>query len=348
MAAIKISEIADLISAEIIGNENTEITGVAKINEAGKGELTYLYLDKYAGFLETTQAAAVIVGKGFPTERKDITYLVHPNPHWAFVQVLRKFFDTNVDLTQTENIDPTAVIAPDVKIGKNVVVGKNVKIGKGSVISHNVVIFEDSEIGENCIIYPNVTIRERSKIGNRVILHPGVVIGSDGFGFIPDEKGVYTKIPQIGNVVIEDDVELGANVAVDRAALGSTIIRRGVKIDNLVQIAHNVEIGENTVVSGQSGISGSSKIGKNVIIAGQVGIAGHLEIVDRVIIAAQSGVSKSITKQGMYFGTPVKEIKTSHKLEAHHRNLPKYAERINKLEKLVAELSQKLNEKKVR
>ncbi len=345
MAGINVSEIAELVSAEIIGNSDVEISAAAKINEAKRGELTYLYLDKYAKYLRTTNASVVLVGKGFPTDREDVTYLVHPNPHWAFVQILREFFDYKIDLAQAEPIDPSADIAEDVQIGQNVVIGKNVKIGRGSVISHNVVILEDSEIGEDCIIYPNVSIREKSKIGNRVILHSGTVIGSDGFGFIPNENGVYIKIPQIGNVVIEDDVELGANVSVDRAALGSTVIRKGVKVDNLVQIAHNVEIGENTVMSGQSGISGSSKIGKNVIVAGQVGIAGHLEIVDKTIIAAQSGVSKSIIKPGMYFGTPVKEIKTSHKLEAHHRNLPKYAERISELEKLVAELSAKLNEK---
>ncbi len=345
MAVIKVSEIAELISAEVIGNPEIEINAVAKINEAKKGDLTYLYLDKYAKFLETTNASAVIVGKDFPTDRDDITYLVHPNPHSAFVKILKTFFDSKPDLAQAEQIDASAEIASDVKIGRNVIIGKNVKIGNGSVISHNVVILENSVIGNECIIYPNVSIRENSKIGNRVIIHPGTVIGSDGFGFIPDEKGVYAKIPQIGNVVIEDDVELGANVAVDRAALGSTVIHKGVKIDNLVQIAHNVEIGENTVMSGQSGISGSAKVGNNVIIAGQVGIAGHLEIVDKTIIAAQSGVSKSITKPGMYFGTPVKEIKTSHKLEAYHRNFPKYVERINNLEKLVAELSAKLNEK---
>jgi UDP-3-O-[3-hydroxymyristoyl] glucosamine N-acyltransferase len=345
MQIIKLQQIADLVKAEIYGNPETEITAVAKINEAQEGELTYLYLDKYAKYLSETKASAVIVGDKFPRDRDDITYLVHPNPHLAFVQVLTAFFDYHPDLVQNENISSSAAISSKAKIGRNVVIGENVKIGKGTVISHNCVILEDSEIGENCTIYPNVTIREKTKIGNRVIIHPGTVIGSDGFGFIPDETGVYHKIPQVGNVVIEDDVELGANVSIDRAALGSTIIRKGVKIDNLVQIAHNVEIGENSVMSGQSGISGSSKIGKNVIIAGQVGVAGHLEVGDRVIIAAQSGVSKSILTPGMYFGTPTKEIKLSHRLEAHHRNLPKYAERIKSLEKQVAELSAKINEK---
>jgi UDP-3-O-[3-hydroxymyristoyl] glucosamine N-acyltransferase len=345
MQTIKLQQIAELVNAEVYGNSRLEIAAVAKINEARKGDLTYLYLDKYAKYLSETKASAVIVGKKFPRDRDDITYLVHPNPHFAFVQILTAFFDFHPDLVQNENISPTASISPEANIGRNVVIGENVKIGKGTVVSHNCVILEDSEIGENCIIYPNVTIREKTKIGNRVIIHPGTVIGSDGFGFIPDETGVYHKIPQVGNVVIEDDVELGANVSVDRAALGSTIIRKGVKIDNLVQIAHNVEIGENSVMSGQSGVSGSSKIGKNAIIAGQVGIAGHLEIGDRVIVAAQSGVSKSILTSGMYFGTPAKEIKLSHRLEAHHRNLPNYVERIKSLEKQVAELSAIIREK---
>ncbi len=345
MPAIKVSEIAELISAEIIGDESVEISSVANLIEAGKGELSYLYLDKYAKYLDETEATAIIIGKNLPLKRNDITYLIHPNPHWAFVQVLKKFFDFRPELTQNNDIDVSAKICDSAKIGRNVVIGKNVKVGENTTISHNVVILEDTEIGNDCLIYPNVSIREKSIIGNRVIIHSGTVIGSDGFGFIPDKKGVYDKIPQIGNVIIEDDVELGANVAVDRAALGSTIIRKGVKIDNLVQVAHNVEIGEHTVMSGQSGISGSAKVGKNVIIAGQVGIAGHLEVGDRVIVAAQSGVSKSITKPGMYFGTPAKEIRTAHKLEAHHRNLPKYVERIKELEKEIEELKREMSQK---
>ena len=199
-------------------------------------------------------------------------------------------------------------------------------------------------VGNNCIIYPNVTIREDCVIGDNVIIHSGTVIGSDGFGYAPRKEGGYDKVPQIGNVVLEDDVEIGSNVSIDRAALGSTVIRKGVKIDNLVQIAHNVNVGDNTVISAQTGIAGSTSIGKNCILAGQVGIVGHIEITDNVILGAQSGVSKSISNSGRYFGYPAKDLGTSLRLEGHFRNLPKYAERIKELERKIEELEKNLNQ----
>jgi len=192
------------------------------------------------------------------------------------------------------------------------------------------------------LIFPNVTIREKTKIGKNVIIHPGVVIGADGFGFIPDENGVYQKVPQIGNVVIEDDVEIGANSSIDRAALGTTLIKKGVKLDNFVQVAHNTTIGNNTVFSSQSGIAGSSIIGNNCVVAAQVGIIDHLELGNNIIIGGQSGVTKSLSKSGVYFGTPAKELRTSLRLEAHIRNLPSYLERIKKLENTIEQLEKKL------
>jgi UDP-3-O-[3-hydroxymyristoyl] glucosamine N-acyltransferase len=203
------------------------------------------------------------------------------------------------------------------------------------------VILENVEIGDNVLIFPTVTIRENSKIGNNVIIHSGSVIGSDGFGYTPNEKGEYVKIPQIGNVIIEDDVEIGSNVSIDRAMLGSTIIKKGSKIDNLVQIAHNVIIGENTAISAQTGVSGSTEIGNNVIVAGQVGFADHLVIADKVIVAAKSGVSKSLTKPGIYFGSPAKEHREALRLEGHIRSLPDYAAKIKELEKRIEELSKR-------
>jgi UDP-3-O-[3-hydroxymyristoyl] glucosamine N-acyltransferase len=202
---------------------------------------------------------------------------------------------------------------------------------------------EGSEIGSDCLIFPNVTIREHSKLGKRIIIHPNSVIGSDGFGYLPDDKGVYQKIPQIGNVILEDDVEIGANVSIDRAALGSTVIGEGSKLDNLVQIAHNVVIGKHTVISAQTGISGSTKIGDHCVLAGQVGTVGHIEIADNVMVGAQSGVSKSIKKPGKYFGYPAKELSKSLRLESHIRSLPDYTEKVKNLEKKIKELEEKLN-----
>ena len=231
-------------------------------------------------------------------------------------------------------------------IGKNVVISAGCKIGNNVKIFHNTVILEDVELGDDVVIYQNVSVREKCKIGNRVMIHAGTVIGADGFGYSQDENKIYHKIPQIGNVVIEDDVELGANVTVDRAALGSTIIKRGSKIDNLVQVAHNVFIGEDAILAAQAGVSGSSKIGNRSILAGQVGIAGHLEIGENVVLIAQSGVSKSILKPGYYFGSPAKELKTAFKLEAHIRNLPGYTERLEELEKEVKQLKEQLEKSK--
>ncbi len=346
MISLTVKEIAKLVSGKIIGDENTVIYSVAKIDEAKPGDLSFIYLPAYEKFQQTTKASALLVKPELQKTRNDITYIEVESPEKAFFLILREFFKPDFPLT---GIDNTAFIHPEAQLGKNVAVGKNVVLSKGcrigdnTKIFHNTVLYEDVEVGSDCLIFSNISIREKCKIGNRVIIHSGTVIGSDGFGFNPDEKGVYQKIPQIGNVIIEDDVELGANVAIDRAALGSTIIKRGTKIDNLVQIAHNVVVGEDTVISSQTGISGSTKIGNHVIIAGQVGIVGHIEICDNTVLMAQSGISKSIKKPGYYFGYPAKELKTSQKLEAHIRSLPDYAEKIKKLEEEIKDLKNKLS-----
>jgi UDP-3-O-[3-hydroxymyristoyl] glucosamine N-acyltransferase len=346
MINLTVKQIAELVSGKVIGDENTLIHSLAKIDEASPGDLSFIYLPAYEKFQQTTKASALLVKPELHKTRNDITYIEVESPEKAFFKILREFFIPEFPLS---GIDNTAYVHPEAKLGRNVSLGKNVVISKGCIIGdntkifHNTVLYEDVEVGSECLIFSNISIREKCKIGNRVIIHSGTVIGSDGFGFNPDEKGVYQKIPQIGNVVIEDDVELGANVAIDRAALGSTIIKRGTKIDNLVQIAHNVVIGEDTVISSQTGISGSTKIGNHVIIAGQVGIVGHIEIGDNVVLMAQSGISKSIKKPGYYFGYPAKELKTSQKLEAHIRNLPDYAEKIKKLEEEIKELKKTLS-----
>ena len=332
---IKLREIAKLVNGKVTGDENSVINGLAKIDEAKNGELTFLYHPAYEKYFSSSEASAILVKPGFSKTRDDIIYIEVEYPEKAFFTLIRNYFTPKFPL---EGIDETAFVHPTAKIGKGTALGKNVvvsascKIGDNVKIFHNTVLSDNVEVGDNSLIFQNVSIRENCKVGKRAIIHPGTVVGSDGFGFNPDEKGVYHKIPQVGNVIIEDDVELGANVTIDRASLGSTTIKSGVKIDNLVQIAHNVIIGENTVISSQVGISGSTKIGKNCILAGQVGIVGHIEIADNTILLAQSGISKSIKKPGKYFGYPAKELSTSLKLEAHLRSLPNYAERIKELE----------------
>lgn len=342
---ISLKEAADLVGGKIYGNANVDITNVAKIEEARPGDLTFLYMPAYQKFLSTTKATAVIIKPDFPKERDDLTYIEVDKPDIAFQKLIIKFFSPVINL---EGIDPTAFVDPDTKLGADVVVGKNVvisagcEIGNNTIIAHNTTILPNVKIGSHCLIYPNVSIREDSVLGNKVIVHSGTVIGSDGFGYSPNPDGSYTKVPQIGNVIIEDDVELGSNVSVDRAAMGSTKICKGAKIDNLVQIAHNVVIGEHTVISSQAGVAGSTKIGNKCILAGQAGLTGHIELADNVIIGAQSGISKSIKKAGTYFGYPAKDIGTALRLEAHIRNLPEYSKTIKSLENKVKELEEQI------
>jgi UDP-3-O-[3-hydroxymyristoyl] glucosamine N-acyltransferase len=342
---IKLQEIAKLVNGKITGEGNFTISGLAKIDEAENGELTFLYHPAYEKYFQSTKASAILVKTGFDKTRSDIIYVEVDYPEKAFFTLIRNYFTPAFPL---EGIDKSAFVHPDAAIGKGTALGKNVvvssgcKIGDNVKIFHNTVLLDNVEVGDGSLIFHNVSIRENCKIGKRAVIHPGTVIGADGFGFNPDEKGVYHKIPQVGNVIIEDDVELGANVTVDRASLGSTIIKTGVKIDNLVQIAHNVVIGENTVISSQSGISGSTKIGKNCILAGQVGLVGHIEIADNTILLAQAGISKSIKKAGKYFGSPAKELSTALRLEAHLRSLPEYAERIRDLENQIKTLQEEI------
>lgn len=343
--SIPLKEIADLVGGKIFGDESITINNVAKVDEAKIGDITFIYLPAYEKYFESTNASAILVKPDFDKTRDGITLIKVDAPDKAFLKIILKYYSPEFNLEGVDNtafIHPTAILGENVALGKNVVVSAGCRIGDNSKIFHNTVLYDNAEIGSDCLFFSNISIRENCKIGDRVILHSGVVIGSDGFGFNPDEKGVYQKVPQIGNVVIEDDVEIGSNVSIDRAALGSTIIKRGTKIDNLVQIAHNVVVGEDTVISSQTGISGSTKIGNNCIIAGQVGIVGHIEIVDKVVLMAQSGVSKTITKPGYYFGYPAKEVKQARVLEAHIRNLPDYSLRLKQLESEIVKLKELL------
>jgi len=343
---IKIKEIADFVGGKIFGDSNIEITNVSRIYEATKDDLTFLYLPNYVKYLSSTNAKAVIINPTIEKKRNDITYIEVQDPDIALQKVIIKYFDTQKHITgidKTASINQSAKIGKNVSIGKNAVISENCTVGDNSIIYHNTVILKNTSIGANCLIYPNVTITFGNVIGNNVIIHSGTVVGSDGFGYFPNEKGEFTKVPQIGNVVIEDNVELGSNVSIDRAALGSTRIKTGTKIDNLVQIAHNVEIGKHTAISGQSGIAGSSIVGDHCVFAGQVAISGHIEIGNQVMIGGKSAASKSILTPGKYFGIPAKEVRIAFKEQAHIRNLEKYSIQIKELEKKILAIENKLN-----
>lgn len=344
---IHIKDIAELIGGEIIGNDDLTISGLSKIEEAKAGELTFLYSSNYIKYLPETQATVVIIKPEFQRTNPKVTYILNDSPNHAIQKIILNFFNPEFNLTgkdDTAFVDPTVKNGINLAVGKNVVIENNCVIGNDVKIFHNCVIHPNVTIGNNCLIFANVTIRENCRIGDNVIIHSGTVIGADGFGYLPDKVGNYTKVPQIGNVIIEDDVELGANVTIDRAALGSTIISKGSKIDNLVQIGHNVFVGQHTVISAQSGIAGSTKVGNYCMLGGQAGLTGHIEITDKVLIGAQSGVSKNIVKPGTYFGSPADEIGGVLKIQAHLRNLPDYVKKIKELEKEIQYIKDKIKD----
>jgi UDP-3-O-[3-hydroxymyristoyl] glucosamine N-acyltransferase len=331
-------EIADWIKGELRGDPSIRIRGIAGIENAQAGDLTFLAHPKYVGFLKTTLASAVIVGPDTKIEEIKIPSIIHPHPYYALAKTLELFY--TVEKPYPEQVHPTAVLAEGVRLERGVHIGANVVLDKGVWVKPDTVILAgcfvgaDTVIGENSFIYPNVTIRENVEVGNRVIVHSGTVIGADGFGYVKYE-GIHHKIPQVGKVRIEDNVEIGANVTIDRATLGFTRIGRGTKIDNLVQIGHNVEIGENCIIVAQVGIGGSAKIGNDTVIAGQAGLTGHIKIGNRVTIGAQSGVTKSIPDDATVFGYPAREIHKMKRIEAHLSHLDSYIRRLRELEELV-------------
>jgi UDP-3-O-[3-hydroxymyristoyl] glucosamine N-acyltransferase len=352
---MRLSEITRLLHGEVTGGDDVEIERVSKIEDAGPGDITFLANLKYKKHLMTTSAAAVLVEKHAQFEelhkRTSPLRLVRvADPYLSFLRLVDTFYPPAAPLKQ--GVHPTAILAQSAvidssaAIGAYVVIGEHSNIGRDVLIYHGTVIGDDVEIADGTILYENVTVRERCKIGKRNIVHSGTVIGSDGFGFAPKPDGTYEKIPQRGSVVIEDDVEIGANCTVDRATIGATRIKRGAKLDNLIQVAHNVVIGENTVIAGQAGISGSTKVGKNCAIGGQAGLTGHIEIADRTNIGAQSGVSKSITESGKtYFGYPATELQRALRIESATRRLPELLIEINQLQKRVQELESMLKVK---
>ncbi len=342
MEKIQAKDIAKLLNATIIGDEKAIVSGINTIEDARNGDLTFLSNRKYLKYLKTTKASCVIVDKSIDVSNyKGKTFIICDDAYLCFAKLLNHFFGFK---PKEPYISPKAQIAETAQIDKSahisdfVVVEEDVTIGKNTTVMPFVYIGKGATIGDECLIYPTVTIRERSIIGNRVIIHSGSVIGSDGFGYATTKEKKHIKIPQMGNVIIEDDVEIGANVTIDRAALKSTRIGKGTKIDNLVQIAHNVEIGQNSLIVAQSGISGSTKIGNRVTLAGQTGIAGHLNIVDDVIITAKSGVGSSVKKPGIYSGIPICDHKAWLRSSVVMPKLHEMYKKLRELEKTLEEL----------
>lgn len=338
-----LKELAAFVGGELVGAEDIVITGVSGIREACEGDITFLANSKYLPLLEKTRASAVVTDRAVAVAQKPV--IRTDNPSLAFVKIVS--FISPDHAVHPKGIHPAAVIGKNVSLGKDVAIGAytviedNVKIGDGSIIYAGCFIGHDTEIASHVLIYPNVSLRERISIGNNVIIHSGTVIGCDGFGYVSVE-GRHLKVPQVGTVVIEDDVEIGANVAIDRARFDRTLIGRGTKIDNLVHIAHNVIIGENSIVVAQVGVSGSTVIGKNVTLAGQVGIVGHVEIGDNAVVMAQSGVSKSVPAGAYMWGYPAKPQGTAKRVNACVQNLPRLYKTISELKKKVEELEAKL------
>ena len=340
--SIPLGEVARSVGGRLVGDPTILIRGVGPINEAASDQITFVANPKYAKALLTTRAAAVLLKD--PAEGVRPAQVVVQDPYYAFSQLLTLFHPYR---RPAPGIHPSASIGPGVRLGSEVYIGPFVSLGEGAsvgdraVVHHGVYVGERSEVGEGSLLYPNVVVREGVTIGKRVIVHSGTVIGSDGFGFATHE-GRHHKIPQVGRVLIEDDVEIGSNVSVDRAALGVTRIGRGTKIDNLVQIAHNVVIGENCLIVAQAGISGSTELGNHVVLGGQVGIVGHVKIGERVMVAAQSGISGDVPAGSVVFGSPAFAHREALKSYAVLPYLPKMKRELQRLAKQVSVMMQKL------
>jgi len=339
MLNLTVKEIAEIIEGQIVGDASIYIRQLNRIEDAKVGDVTFLSRLEYEKHLSNSSVSCVIVPSDYnkqPIEKQ--AFIKVNNPYISFVSLLKHYESKRIEIKEFR--DKSAHFAQSAKIGNNVqiyansVISENCQIGDNTIIMPNVVLYNNVSIGSNTIINSNVVCYQDIVIGNNCIIHSGAIIGADGFGYLENkESGEYEKIPQVGNVIIEDNVEIGANATIDRALLGSTILKCGVKIDNLVHIAHNCLIGENTGIAAQTGISGSSKIGKRNRFGGQVGLAGHLETADDVTLIAQSGVSKSVSKSGIYFGTPSKERLQAFKIEACLRQLPELFAEFDKMKK---------------
>jgi len=333
----KAQQIADILEGEVEGNPNEEVSKLSKIEEGEKGSLTFLSNPKYIPHIYTTNASVAIIDKSFILEKETaITLIKVDNAYKSFSKLLSFYNEVKNDKEGRETphfIAESASIGANGYLGAFSYIGENVSIGDNVKIYPNTYIGDNTIIGDDCVIYAGVKIYSETKIGNHCKIHSGCIIGSDGFGFTPDANGHFKAVPQIGNVIIEDHVDIGSGSTIDRATLGSTVIRQGVKLDNQIQIAHNVEIGKDTVIAAQTGIAGSTKIGKNCMIGGQVGIVGHITIGNGAKIQAQSGVTKSIKDNEVVQGTPAFNYNDFNKSYIHFRNLPKFIASLSDIKK---------------
>jgi UDP-3-O-[3-hydroxymyristoyl] glucosamine N-acyltransferase len=343
---MKLSQIARIIGCRINGNENVEISRVAGIEEAGPGDLTFVSNRKYIRHIKNTRASAIILGEDIPSV--EIPSLRTDDPYLAFARAIEIFYTP----PQPEaGIHPTAVVAKDAEIGKRVsigayvVVGKGCKIGDDAALYPHVVLYPNVMVGDRSILHSSVIVREDCHIGNNVILQNGAVIGSDGLGFAPMKDGTFYKICQTGRVVIEDDVEIGSNTTIDRAAVGDTVIRRGAKLDNLVQIGHGAQVGEHSILAAQVGLAGSTRLGQGVWVGGQVGFAGHLVVGDRAVITAQSGTSHDVPPGAVISGSPAFENSAWLRSTAAFSKLPSLARKVRDLEKEIQHLKEFISAK---
>ncbi|MDT0649985.1 UDP-3-O-(3-hydroxymyristoyl)glucosamine N-acyltransferase [Autumnicola edwardsiae] len=331
------AQIAEILEGTVVGNPEAEVSELAKIEEGSEGSLTFLSNPKYTSYIYKTNASITIVNSNFEIEQPITTTLIKVKDAYKAFSTLLEYYN-QIKLNKS-GIEQPSFVAESVKYGEELYLGAFSYIGENVIIGDNVKIYPNVYIGDNVIIGNNVTlfagvkIYSETLIGNNCVIHGGAIIGADGFGFSPGEGGVYSKVPQIGNVVIEDNVDVGAATTIDRATLGSTILRKGVKLDNQIQIAHNVEIGQNTAIAAQTGIAGSTKIGENCLIGGQVGISGHLTIGNRVKIQAQSGVGRNIKDDEMLQGSPALAYSNYNKSYIHFKNLSQTVDKLNQLEK---------------
>lgn len=335
-------QIATLIGGTIEGNPDAEVWQLCKIEEGQPGGISFLANPKYTHYIYNTHSSVVIVSNTFEPEQPFAATLVRvENPYLAFASLLKAYNESQLDkkgIASEAFISDSATLGKDCYVGPFAYIGENVKIGNNVKIYPQVYVGDNCSIGDNTTIFAGARLYHYTMVGQRCILHSGAVLGADGFGFAPREDGSYDKVDQIGNVVVEDDVEIGANTTIDRATMGSTIIHNGVKIDNLCQIAHNVQVGSHTAMASQSGIAGSSKVGSQCVLAGQVGIVGHIEVGDKVIIAAQSGVTNNVSDGQTILGSPAIDLAKQRRNYIYTRNMERLVNRIDALEKQIKQM----------